>query len=83
MSFTLTPSASLIALASSSGTRAKATERFGPIDWLNGVRGAVSGTAPCLVSSSRMLRTSVVTDPSVRVTSGTTSRARRSFDMVA
>ncbi len=45
-SFTLTPNASLISLAPDSGTRAKPTRRWGVIAELNGVGGAVRGSAP-------------------------------------
>ena len=73
----------MTALVSSSGTRAKATERCGPMEWLNGVRGAVSGTAPWCSSGLRTRPTMLATDCTVRPMSGTASLARRSLDMAA
>ena len=82
-SLTVTPRASLTPLAWSRATRENATVRCGPIEPLNGVRGAVSGMAPWRSLGSRALRMILTADWMVRLMRPKASPVRRSLDSAA
>ena len=82
-SFSVQPNVFFTSFASSSGTRAKATDRCGVSDPFHGVRGALSGTAPTGLSGSRRPSTMREIDLVVSATRRGSDSSRRALDAMA
>ena len=82
-SLTVQPKAFLTVFRSASGTRARPTSRCCVTAPFQGVRGAVSGTAPVSFSGSRRPCTTRATDWAVRPTRGSRFMVRRKREAAA